>query len=363
LTLLLAHGDTASYMRILSLDSLLAAYLDVRLIAALEERRPGFLARVDLVAGASESSQFAFYLAANLGSDDRANLGVARRCVELGNDYLRAQAMHVTSVITLLCSGSLVSRRAVDRVFGRYLGDETLGDLEARGAKKAMVVGLDAVRMRPEIFRSFDLEGTGMARTTLANASLCSTTLPMVMPPNAPYLDSSSIAMSPAMSAVAVALRSAAPGDVSLLSLGAHDDMYVEGGAFHAPNTHHLRTLIARTVADLALSIRLPATLPVPTLYTQLSSYVALAELASMECAAALGAGFHRLAPDLMLMRAVAVWAVDNLLGGDSELLISYLDQRAREVIDDPGGPFARLVSGPWLDRRWFAAEPPASRA
>lgn len=223
-------------MKILSMDGGIAAALNLRLLRHLEAQRPGFLAGIDLLAGASDGALMSLFLASRLGPDHAGNLRAVTDCIDFFHEVLGVfQLTGKTALRFATGRGPRALAADLERVFERHLGRETLGGLAARG-KRALVVAVDRQTWKRQTFKSFDL-GPGADRgRTLVDLALSCSAFPVVLPAHRSeadgraYLDGALITNNPALVAVREALAHLTAagggggdrlGEITLLSLGA----------------------------------------------------------------------------------------------------------------------------------------------
>lgn len=229
-------------MRVLSLDGMSAAALQIRLIRAFEQACPGFLRSVDCFVGASDGGYMALFLASRVSDDDAANLAMLDEAIAFNNALvplfrltLRKGVKFATGWYPLLCVDQFRD------VFQRYLGDGTLGQVR----RKLVVCSFGAISWAPVVYSNLDPGAAprpchrGDPQTTLVDLALATSALPLALPlygkGAARVIDGGWVATNPAMLGVAEVcqaqahLHGADPtavlASLRVLSLGATDSL------------------------------------------------------------------------------------------------------------------------------------------
>ena len=214
--------------RILSLDGGgIRGVFTATLLAKLEERVPGLLARVDLFAGTSTGGILALGLAAGLPPAE-----LARLYLERGADIFPDPHLDGLAFAARLVSAGYDNRnleRILEDTCAR-LGVATLGDLP----RSVLVPTFDldsaahpgrpgAPRTwKPKFFHNFETNGDRDAR--IVDVAMRTAAGPTYFPTYQGYADGGVIANNPSMAALAQAVNPATGGrrveDVCVLSLG-----------------------------------------------------------------------------------------------------------------------------------------------
>jgi hypothetical protein len=198
-------------LNILCLDGGVAALAHLRFLRHVEQQRPGFLERADLLAGTSDGALAALYLAPRVGAGQTGTLRALDGCIDFFHEVLGVfQLRPGTLARFALGRGRQALAARVREVFERHLGVETLGGLEQRG-RKVMVLALERRTWKRRAFRSFDLETQAEREQSLVDLALACSAFPVVLPPHRnpadgrEYLDAAPVTNNPAL----VALREA----------------------------------------------------------------------------------------------------------------------------------------------------------
>lgn len=232
-------------VRVLSIDGGIAAALNLRFLRHVEERRPGFMAGVDLFAGTSDGALLAMFLASRCGRDHRDNLRALDDAITYFHEVLGVfQLTPGTALRFAAGRGPAAMAEAQRRVYARHLGDETLGGLAAR-RRNLLVLALDHGTWKRRTFKSFDLEGPVERERTLVDLALSCSAFPVVLPMHRSdadgrrYFDAAIVVNNPALVAIHEAaghLRAHGEVDgrdptteITLLSLGATEGQAEEG--------------------------------------------------------------------------------------------------------------------------------------
>lgn len=203
----------ASTFNILSMDGGPGAAIQIRMLEQLEKMNPGFLARIDLLAGTSNGALLGLYLAANLSDDHAENLKVIARCSEFSRELIASFYASKTDIARfVLGKGPLLRtnafRRCLDTAFTSTAGRPIrLGELR----RKVLVMSFNADTWEPKIFNNFGVDPEN--DETLADVGHSSGAMPLVFPvrtsqtDHATYLDGGIVTNNPTMSAVTHALQ------------------------------------------------------------------------------------------------------------------------------------------------------------
>ncbi len=172
-------------MRILSLDGMSAASLQIRLIRHYEERCPGFLSSVDVFCGASDGGFMALYLARHLTDDHATNLRVVDDAVRFNDELvplfrvsLMKAARFASGLYPLLYGNELRD------LFAKHLGEGSLGDLP----RKVIIGSYGSQSWQPRLFTNVEEIArppyTAHSDTSLSLVDVASATsaLPLALP-------------------------------------------------------------------------------------------------------------------------------------------------------------------------------------
>ncbi|MCC6554358.1 MAG: patatin-like phospholipase family protein [Polyangiaceae bacterium] len=340
-------------MNILSIDGGIAAALHLRLLRRIEEMRPGFLARVDLLAGTSDGALMALFLAERLGRDDAANLRAVGDCIDFFHEVLGVFRLTARTAVRFATGRGPSSLAAeLERVFERHLGRETLGGLAARG-RRVLAVAVDKATWRRRTFRSFDFEDPADRERTLVDLALACSAFPVVLPAHRSpvdgraYLDGALITNNPSLVAVREALASMRArgggegdrlGEIVMLSLGGTERSEHRGeaprgvlgwlpGALDRLGFSGWTQLLSRTVY-------------LPDFMIQGS-----VDIIDLQCADLLGDRYRRVAP--------AIPEFDYLAS------IALPPERLRQRLDDEDRIRSRPTGADldWVNERWLGAD------
>lgn len=240
-------------MRVLSLDGMSAAALQIRLIRAYEAACPGFLRSVDVFVGASDGGYMALFLASRVGEDDRANLAMLDEAIAFNNALV--PLFHLS-----LCKGlrfasgwyPLLKAEDFRAVFQQYLGPTTLGQLQRR----VVIASYGAFTWSPVVYDNLDLSAPprpsapATAATTLVDMALATSAFPLALPMYGEgmerVVDGGWVATNPAMLGVAWLCRQrsreggadpvAVLDGMRVLSLGAMESVHERMGIIGKPS-------------------------------------------------------------------------------------------------------------------------------
>ncbi len=231
-------------LRVLTMDGGSSPLLQVRLLGEIERRVPGFLARTDLFAGASDGAFMTLRLAAGLARGEEPAKAI-EGAVALSTRIL--EALHATpcGFVRLVTGLFAMDRPSKLRDVLRdpaALGELRMGDLD----RAMLVVSYDAFSWEPRLYRNFPpfvgLRSPDERDPTLVSTAMSSSAFPIYLPIHfgpggRHHLDGGLVANNPAMCALGSALHylqardpsQTRPmlrdwlGDVSVLSLGGHE--------------------------------------------------------------------------------------------------------------------------------------------
>lgn len=219
--------------RILSIDGMSAAAVQIRLLHHYEARCPGFLQSVDCYAGASDGGYIALYLAANVTDDHVQNLAMLDRAVTFSNQMI--PLFRLTPLgMTRFLSGRrpLLSGPDFRDFFQEHFGALHLRDLR----RKVVIAAAGALNWGPRVFTNLECDSRFCPDTSfsLVDVALATSALPMALPmvrvQGVRLIDGGWLANNPtliAISAVCEASR-ARGGDgldgLRVLSLGATEN-------------------------------------------------------------------------------------------------------------------------------------------
>lgn len=172
-------------MRLLTIDGMSAAAVQVRLIKAYEEAAPGFLASVDLFSGASDGGYTALFLAKNVTKDHAANLAMLDEAIAFSNALVPLFHLSVTKAIKFATGWfPLLNLKDFQKVFARYLGNATMGDVE----RKLVIVSYGAFTWTPYVFTNLEEHGRetiprmGHPATLLSEVATATSACPLALP-------------------------------------------------------------------------------------------------------------------------------------------------------------------------------------
>lgn len=349
-------------MNLLALDGGVAAALNLRLLRALETRRPGFLARADMLAGTSDGALILLYLASRLGPDSAGNLRAVDGCIDFFHELvgtLRLRPRLLAEFALGRGPGGMAAR--FRECFTRHLGDATLGDLEARG-RKVLVMALDRHTWQRRTFRSFDLASDAERGQTLVDLALACCSFPVAFPPHRnpadgrEYFDAALVTNNPSLVLVREALeylkRHGGGGleDLRLLSLGATE----RAGA--GRQRRGLLSWLPGTLDRLGFAgwnQLLGRVIYLPDFILQGS-----VDIIDLQCADLLGPRYHRVSlslPEFEYLASVVLPPAVLRRGLDAEaerLLqqerpeLAWVDARWREPAKDPAARDGGRASG-----------------
>ncbi|MCK6507340.1 patatin-like phospholipase family protein [Myxococcota bacterium] len=239
-------------MRVLSLDGMSAAALQIRLIRAFEQANPGFIRSVDCFVGASDGGYMALFLASRVTDDDAANLAMLDEAIAFNNALvplfhlsLRKGVKFATGWYPLLCVDQF------RQVFQRYLGDGNLGQVR----RKLVVCSFGAISWSPVIYSNLEPDVApgprhrGTPDTSLVDLALATSALPLALPMYgkgaARVIDGGWVATNPTMLGVSelcraqARLRAVDPtavlASLRVLSLGARDSLAERKSVLNRP--------------------------------------------------------------------------------------------------------------------------------
>ncbi len=242
--------------RVLTMDGGPSPLLQIRLLAEIERRHPGFLERTDMFAGTSDGSLITLFLAAQLARGKSAPR-IFEEAIEFANGIVRALDATWCGLARLVLGYAAMDRG--DRFRRLLSAPENLGDLYMTDLnRRAMVVTFDAFNWQPRYFRNFapfcDRRPNEDPRgPKLVSAALASSAFPMFLPIHfgpgkRHYVDGGLVANNPAMCALVSAaehLRAVSGGHsdtirpwlnrICLLSLGATESDAERRATTHPP--------------------------------------------------------------------------------------------------------------------------------
>lgn len=229
------RGDASRPWRILSIDGGgVRGYYAALLVSRLTEACPGWLDRVDLLAGTSTGAIIAL------------GLGLGMQPREIAAIYAReAERIFTTSIVDrVLDAGGLIGPRYDLRRFAailrRVFRDARFADLERRVMIPAFQLddgNPDPARRRwrARLFHNLSVDASD-ASMLLRRAALYSSAVPAVFATADGFIDGGAFAANPAMCALTLSLdervlaRPAALRDVRLLSIGTGlSALHIEG--------------------------------------------------------------------------------------------------------------------------------------
>ncbi len=340
-------------MRILSLDGGVCAALHLRLLHHLERRRPGFLARTELMAGSSDGALMLLYLAPRLGPDSSENLRALEGCIAYFHELLGALQLRPGTLARFaLGRGPAYIEAQFRNIFTRHLGTETLGGLEQRG-RKLLVMVLERRTWKRRTFRSFGLQSEAERGRSLVDVALACSAFPVVRPPyrsevdGLEYLDGALVTNNPSLVALreALALRVLQGGggpdkldELSLLSLGGTENS--EAGST-AQRHGGVLSWLPGTLDRLGFagwSQLLARHVYLPDFMLQGS-----VDILDLQCADLLGPRYHRVRPLIPELDYIASTALPP------EYLRRRLDAHAADWLREEPPELLR-----WLDAQWM---------
>lgn len=204
-------------MRVLTIDGMTAAALQIRLIKAYEQACPGFLRSVDCFVGASDGGYMALFLASRVSEDDEANLAMLDEAIAFSNALIplfhltiRKGIKFATGWFPLLCVDQFQA------VFAQYLGTGTLGQLQ----RKVVICSFGAIAWTPVVYTNLlpqappSFQHRGQPETTLIELALATSAFPMALPLHgkggARVIDGGWVATNPSMLGVSELCRAGA---------------------------------------------------------------------------------------------------------------------------------------------------------
>lgn len=211
--------------RILALDGGgIRGFFTARLLSRIEALRPGWLERVDLIAGTSTGSIIAFALALGMAAGEIATI-YERSAARIFSTSLRDRLLDAGGLI-----GPRYDVRRLAALLRQVFHDLRLGDLNRNILVPAFNLddgNPDPARRRwkPKIFHNFP-GATGDCNALVRTVALYSSAVPVVFAPVDGYIDGGVFAANPTLCAVAQTQDSrslSAPPrfeDLRVLSLG-----------------------------------------------------------------------------------------------------------------------------------------------
>lgn len=209
---------------ILSLDGGgIRGVLTARLLERLEKAHPGFLSKVDLIAGTSTGGILALGLAAGLGPQEIGQL-YKESGAQIFADSVWDDVRDLGKLI-----GADYSNELLKQAMQKRIGDITLGDLQ----KKVLIATFDLDNepqtpgtlraWKPKFFHNFPGEDSD-ADQKVVDVALRTSAAPTYFPIYQGYIDGGIVANNPSTCALAQALHPETGGQelqqVTLLSVG-----------------------------------------------------------------------------------------------------------------------------------------------
>ena len=245
--------------RVLTMDGGPSPLLQIRLLAEIERRYPGFLERTDVFAGTSDGSLITLFLAAQLTRKKKAPQ-IFEEAIGFANGIVHALDATWCGLARLVLGYAAMDRG--ERFRKLLSAPENFGDLYMTDLdRRAMVVTFDAFSWEPRYFRNFspfcerrvheDPRGP-----KLVSAALASSAFPMFLPIHygpgkRHFVDGGLVANNPAMCALVSAAEHlrALSGDktdsirpwldrVCLFSLGATESEAERHATTRPPKTN-----------------------------------------------------------------------------------------------------------------------------
>lgn len=185
--------------KIVSMDGAMGAAVQVRLLKRIEERRPGFLADIDMFAGASDGTIMGLYLAKHLrrypeepgrsaeetqrqrDQVDQHNLAVVSKCIQFCDDIARSLTPTLRDYVWFATGlRPLRDGRELHAVIEQYLGETYFCELP----HDMLAVALDVSDHRPRTFRNFGYEAklTAVSQLRIVDIALYSSAVPVLLP-------------------------------------------------------------------------------------------------------------------------------------------------------------------------------------
>jgi patatin-like phospholipase/acyl hydrolase len=210
--------------RILSLDGGgIRGVLTAKLLERLERAHPGFLSKVDLLAGTSTGGILALGLAVGLAPEE-----IGRLYEESGTKVFANSLWDDIRDLGMLI-GSDYSNEPLKQALLELMGEITLGDLQKRVLVSSFDLDNDpqepgALRTwKPKFFHNFPGEDSD-ADEKVVDVALRTSAAPAFFPIHQGYIDGGVVANNPSMCALAQALHPETGGQklrqVTLLSIG-----------------------------------------------------------------------------------------------------------------------------------------------
>lgn len=188
--------------RILALDGGgIRGFFTARLLSRIEAARPGWLERVDLIAGTSTGSIISFALAMGMAADEIAAI-YEKSAARIFSTSLRERLLDAGGLI-----GPRYDVRRLAALLRQVFRDTRLGDLDRKVLVPAFNIddgNPDPARRRwkPKLFHNFP-GPTGDPGALVRDIALYSSAVPVVFAPVDGYIDGGVFAANPTLCAVA----------------------------------------------------------------------------------------------------------------------------------------------------------------
>ena len=198
--------------------------LTAMLLERLEEQQPGFLKRIDLVAGTSTGGLLALALASGVEPQ------TIRSMYEEQGRYVFADTKWDNFKDLGTARGAQYSNTGLKKSLEKIVGDSTLGDLEKRVLISSFDLDNEATggpddprSWKPKFFHNFPHKDSDVKQLVL-DVALRTSAAPVYFPTYQGYIDGGLVANNPSMCALAQALDEDTGGqkvgDIVMLSLG-----------------------------------------------------------------------------------------------------------------------------------------------
>lgn len=172
-------------MRLLTIDGMSAAALQIRMIKYYEEACPGFLASVDCFSGASDGGYTALFLATHVTDDHASNLAMLDEAIAFSNALVPLFHLRPCSAVRFATGWfPLLKLEAFREVLTQYLGTGTVGDLD----RKIVITSYGAFDWQPYVFTNLAVSGRrtmprqGDASTPLVDVAQATSAMPLALP-------------------------------------------------------------------------------------------------------------------------------------------------------------------------------------